>query len=149
MPIPNLLPDVELIVRDHLVGFAEVAAIVGTDAAGEVRVFTRLPDPPPAGPFVRLRRLPSPPVRARPLWLDAAAVQLDCYGGGQRQANRLAETVRAALDQLADGAVTEGVATGVDQGAMGYLPDPDLLTERGGARERYIVDVTVYTHPER
>ena len=145
----NLLPDLELLARNYLAGDADVLALVGTDANAQPRVYTRTPADPPATPYVRLVRLPTPPVNRRPLWLDVAAIQLDCYGGTQRQANRLAETVRRALDDLPDAAQAEGVVTAVEHGPTGYLPDPDLLTSSGNARERYLVNVTVFAHPDR
>lgn len=149
MPNTNLLPDIELLLRTYLAGVAGISAIVGADERGQVRVYTRHPSPPPSGPYLLVRRLPSPPANRSPLWLDAAAVQLDAYGGTQRQANRLAETARQQLDGFPAATHSEGVITGVDHGAFGYIPDPDQLTERGNARERYIVGATVYAHPSR
>jgi len=145
----NLLPDLELLVRNYLAASAPIIALVGVDANAETQVYTRHPSPPPAGAYVRLVRLLSPPLRRSPLWLDAGAVQLDCYGGSQRTANRLAETVRQQLDALPAATLAEGVIAGVDHGAFGYLPDPDQLTARGNARERYIVGATIYAHPSR
>lgn len=145
----NLLPDLELVVRTYLAGVTGIAALVGVDDQGTTRVYTRHPSPPPPTPYLLVRRLPSPPANRSPLWLDAGAIQLDAYGGTQRQANRLAETARNALDDLPAATISEGVITGVDHGAFGYLPDPDQLTERGNARERYVIGATVYAHPAR
>lgn len=148
----NLLPDVELLARDFLAGRSAVTDLVGSDSNGQPRIYTRNPATgPPSGRYVLLRRLPTAPVGRRPLWLDAAVVQFDCYGGTQRQANRLAETVRRELDAMADAATShaEGVVVAVEHGGLGYMPDADQLTARDNARERYIVTATVYAHPER
>lgn len=154
MPIPTLAADAELITRTYLAGVAEVAAIVGTDDRGQPRVYTVIPTAggqlaPPDGAFLRLRRLPSPPRKLYRPEFDAAAMQLDAYGGSKRTANRLIETARAALSVMHLAAHTGAIVSAVEFGPMGYIPDPDLLTSSSNARERFVADVTVVLRPAR
>lgn len=155
MPIPTLAPDAELITRTYLVGIAELVARVGTDENGEVRVYTKLPTGGgkvtlPTTGFLRLRRLLAPP-RGNQYRREmiGAAIQLDAYGGSKRDAFLIIETALAALEVMPAAAHDGAIVSAVEFGPAGYLPDPDLLTAAGNARERYVADVTVVARPAR
>lgn len=74
-PVPV---DVELVVVNYLRGNVDVAALLG-DPAG---VYTVVPKGA-AGPFLRVVRIGGSPVRNVPLHLDAAALQIDAWGGSK------------------------------------------------------------------
>lgn len=149
MPTAVVLPDAELLVRTFLVGRSAITDIVGVDERGEGRVYTVIPNPAPTGPFLRLIRAAGPATSRRNI--DRPLIQLDAYGGTKAQARNLVATVAAELEAL-EGATVAGVAgycQGVDPGSERYIPDPDLQTERGRARERYILDVALVTRRDR
>lgn len=147
MPTADVLPDAELMVRTFLVGRSAISSIVGTDERGEVRVYTIVPNPAPPGPFVRLVRVGGTP-RAR-RGTDAPLVQLEAYGGTKNQARTLAATIAAELEALEGTVVASGYVQGIAPGSARYLPDQDLQTERGRARERYVLDAQLTTRPSR
>lgn len=147
MPTADLLPDAELMVRTFLVGRTAISDLVGTDDNGEVRVYTIIPNPSPSTAFVRLIRVGGTPLARR--GVDRPIIQLDAYGGTKAQARTLAATIGRELEALDGVTVAGGTVQGIEPGAGRYIPDPDLTTERGRARERYIVDVTLTTRPDR
>lgn len=74
--------------------------------------------------------------------IDAARVQLDCYGATEAQAWSLAALVAAALRAL-PGAHTAGVVSDVVSISLAWSPDPDFEP----SRYRVVVTATVYVHP--
>lgn len=133
-----LLPDVEALVSQFLRAQDEITDLV------DERVYTVIPKNA-AFPLLLAHRPPGGlAVTSRPLYLDAALVQLDAYGGSKGQARNLIETARAVLAARLEGVHESGVVTGVQFGSMGYLPDPDFTP----ARPRYVADLTVWVRPQ-
>lgn len=130
-----ILPDVEQVVSAYLRRDPRTAALVGD------RVYTAFPAKAGTAPLVLVQRVGGVPPFSQPLVADAPVVQLDCYGGGKREANRLMETVRAALAVLEGTVQPEGVIAGVRFGTAQYLPDETYRPPR----PRYVLDVTVTT----
>ena len=148
MPTAATLPDVELMVRTLLVDTAAIASLVGTDERGEVRVYTVIPKPAPSTPFLRVIRLGGVDRPRRAVGLPV--VQFDAYGGTKAQARELLAAVYVALEAAeAAGTIAGGYVQGTIPGASRYLPDPDLMTERNAARERYVGDAQITTRPAR
>lgn len=107
------------------------------------RIYTEIPTNP-TFPLVRVTRFGGSPVLSRPLYLDAALVQFDVWGGSKHTAWKIAETSRALLAaRLAGDSHGEGVVTGITFGELRWLPDRDYTP----ARPRYLFDATVFAHP--
>ena len=145
MPTTPIAADAELVVRTYLVGIAAIEDIVGTDANGEVRVYTVIPKPAPTEPFLRLYRLGGGPRPGGTLTLDAPVIQLDAYGGSKSTARRLMDTARAALADIAYATHAGASVSSPAFGAMRHLPDPDFEP----TRERYVSDVELTIRPAR
>lgn len=132
----DLLPDVEALVSAYLRSRAEVTALVST------RVYTTIPGTDPQWPLVRVTRIGGAPVISRPLRLDAATIQVDCFGGPKATAWQIAETCRAVIAEADRYPHSAGYVTGVVFGSMNYLPD----TAYSPAKPRYSFDVDVFVH---
>ncbi len=133
-PLPA---DVELVVVTYLRrNGSRLEALV------DDRVYTTVPKAA-TFPLLRVVRFAGGPVRSVPLHLEAAVLQLDAYGGSKADARRLLDTARAELADAHLATHTGAVVTGVDFGAVRYLPDGDY----DPPRPRYSGDVTVYVHP--
>lgn len=137
-----LLPDVEQIVSAFLRAQPEVVALVAD------RVFTDLPADK-TYPLVRVVRVAGAPSPRWPAWRDEADLQFDCWGGTKRQALVLARTVEAALVQRAPNHVHAGGGVVVDArtSSLAWAPDPDAAATSGSARPRYVLTVSIATHP--
>ncbi len=126
-----ILPDAEKLTIGYLVGVPEVVAVVGS------RVHTAVPTEP-TYPLVVVRRFGG--FDADEGVLDAARIQLDCYGNTKGQAQTLAQTVRAALHQMSRSVA--GV-TGVAPGA-----GPTWSPQGDNNQPMYLIDATVYAQSE-
>jgi hypothetical protein len=135
------MPDVEYVLRDFLLAQTEV-----TDYTTQIHKAQF-----PTGvtfPAIKLTRIAGSVLIGWPAVLDESRVQVDVYGGPQRTANRLAETIRAVISdrmtnyQHADGTISYGECD-----PPIYQPDADIKTASGGAQPRYIVDVTMNSRP--
>lgn len=115
---------------------AEVAAICST------RVYTVLPDGP-TFPAVRVDRIGGYAVTNIPLHLEAVTLQVNCWAGPKATAYNLAQTCRAAIAERIIDAHDLGVVTKAEFGNLSFVPD----TSRDPAQNRYVVDVTLFTHP--
>jgi hypothetical protein len=134
-----LMPDVEYVLYDYFVNVAtEVAALVSG------RIYKAALPPHPQGPLVQLTKIAGRNVIYNPLVLDVSRVQFDCYGGSQRDANRLAETIRSCLDRDMNNYVhADGTIVAAECYPPHYIPDPDWPTDRGGPKPRYMFDCLV------
>lgn len=134
----ELLPDAEQLVSAYLRANADITAVVAQ------RVYTEIPNDP-TFPLVRLTRVGGVPVTQRPLHLDVATIQFDCYGGPKKTAQNIAQTIRAVLSAPAfiGGHAPLGVVSAVNWGVFAYVPD-DTYTP---AKPRYVVDADIYLHP--
>jgi hypothetical protein len=132
----QLLPDVEKLVIQFLLDQAEVTDICDTE------IYSVLPKEKD-WPALRVTRFGGVPVLQRPLYLDAATLQIDAFGGPKRQAWLLAETCRAVMADRLPGSHDEGQVTNVAFGALAYVPDVTFEP----AKPRYLFTVTVTVHP--
>ncbi len=130
----SVLPDVEKLTVAYLQGVPEVAAIVGS------RVHSAVPASP-TYPLVVVRRFGG--FDADEAVLDAARVQVDCYGGTKGQAQLLAQTVRAALHRMPTAAHAGAYVTGVAPGVA-----PTWSPQGDNNQPMYLLDATVYAQPE-
>ncbi len=96
----------------------------------------------PTFPLARVTRITDVALVAVPPILDRVTVQIDVWGGNNRQAERIAATMKAALVWRGTGYVNdEGVITGVDTAGLSNIPDDDF----DPPRQRYVLDIDVYT----
>lgn len=135
-----LLPDVEQLLVQYTLDQPEVSALV------DQRVYTELPAAK-TFPAVRISRYSGAPAIGRPLWLDAALVQVDCWGGPKRLAWQIAETIRAVWADGLVGTHPEGVVSSVDFGEFRDAPDDTEPPAAGKARPRFLFTATVRCHP--
>jgi len=139
MTLGLVMPDVVKM----LVGFyraqPEVVALLGhpLSVRGKLAKDTQYP-------AIRIFRVTSQPVMAVPHYIEEAWVQLDCYGGNNRQAERLAQVARAALCENGHNySNSEGVIVGVRPLTMSDQPDEGFTPPR----ERYVVEMAVRVRP--
>jgi len=145
MPTTPALADAELVVRTYLTTITAISDVVGTDANGEVRVYTIIPKDAPAGPFIRLYRIGGAPRPGGTATLDAPIIQLEAYGGSKSTARGLLADAVAAL---ADIAYSSHAGASVSTPAFGqarHLPDVDFHPPR----ERYVTDLELTVRPAR
>lgn len=96
----------------------------------------------PTFPLVRVTRITDTAAVESPPVLDAVTVQLDCWGGNNRQAERIAATCKAALVYRGPNySNDEGVVTNVVTRGISNLPDDGFAPPR----ERYIAVLDVWT----
>jgi len=93
-------------------------------------------------PLARVTVLLDQPAGGEPLWLVAATVQIEAFGGTKAQAHEIANTARAAISQRLTGVHAEGVVTGVSSGALLDLPDDEFEP----AKQRWLFTSTIYAH---
>lgn len=128
-----VLPSIEAAAIRYLKSRTEV-----TDICADTRISPEYGD---VMPWVHVVRTGGVPPLSRPLVVDAAAVQFDCYGSTKNQARLLAETVRAVLavwpDEQTDTALS---VTHVALGNLQWLPDE--VTSQQPA-PRYIVGASI------
>lgn len=132
------LVDVEALVSAYLRAQSELTALVGQ------RVYTALPKDV-TFPCVRLVRIGGAPVMSRPLYVDAARLQVDVFGGSKATAFDTIDVVREELAKMVDEdpVQPEGVVCGVKFGPLAYLPDESYEP----AKPRYTQDVVVTVRP--
>lgn len=129
--------DAERLLSAYLRGQASVTALVGD------RVYTDLPSRA-TFPLVRLTLTGGQPVYSYPLFLDEAAIQIDCYGGPKVQARLLADTVRSLMASSDFTGVHDlGVVTSVRFGSLHYLPDDAFEPPK----PRYIAEASIFSRP--
>jgi hypothetical protein len=140
MPI-RLMPDVEYVLRDFLLAQAEVTAITSQIHKAQL----------PAGvtwPAVKLTRITGQALIESPQTFDESRVQVDCFGGPQRTANRLAETIRSVVNQrMGNYMHADGTISYAYSDPPIYQPDTTITGDQGGPKPRYIVDVTLTSRP--
>lgn len=135
-----MLPDIEILVVQHLRNTAAVTALT-------TRIGTKSPSNL-AGQFVKVTVLDDQQTAgSKALHLVDCLVQIDCYGSSNHdsahaEASLLARTVREAVVAMPAAAHTGAVVTSA-RASQRHLPD----TELDPARERYIVTGTLSLHP--
>ena len=134
----TLLPDVERMVSNYLRSKTEVTDLVGTN------VYTVVPkDPTGKFPLVRITRVSGAPLFSRPLRVDQARIQIDCWGGSKQLAWQTAATIAALLSEDFLGTHTEGVVNDVQIG--GLLDQPD--TTYDPPQPRWLFDAVITARP--
>lgn len=129
--------DAERLLSAYLRNQASVTALVSD------RVYTDLPSRA-TFPLVRLTLIGGQPVYSYPLFLDEAAIQIDCYGGPKVQARLLVDTVRQLLASPEFVGVHDlGVVTSVRFGSLHYLPDDAFEPPK----PRYIAEASIFSRP--
>jgi len=138
MKVPPL-PDVTKLTSLYLRSVPEVAALVGN------RVYSVFPSQlAPGLAFCIVQRIGGPPAISRPLVVDLAVMQLDCYGGPQDAAHELAATALAALSEWeGEQPDATGNVCGTRIGVKRWQPDPTYKPPR----PRYVCDFEVTVKP--
>ena len=135
------MPDVEYVLRDFLLAQSEV-----TDITTEIHK-AQLPTGV-TGTSVKLTRISGAALIETPQTFDQSRVQVDCFGGPQRTANRLAETIRQVVCQrMTNYAHADGTITYAYSDPPIYQPDTTITGTQGGPKPRYIVDVILTSRP--
>lgn len=133
-----LLPDIEQLLSQFLRDQDEVADLV------DDRIYTVLPKDK-TFPLIRIHRYSGAPAFSRPLHLDQALVQVDCWGGNKKLAWEIAETCRAVCAERLVGSHDEGCVTSVTFGELSDQPDGTF----DPPRPRFLFSMTVTAHPSR
>lgn len=132
----NLTPNTEALVSAFLRDQPEVQTLA------DDRCYTVIPKDA-TYPLLRVTLLLDQPTGGEPLWLTAAQVQVEAFGGTKAQAWTLAVTARSAISERLTGTHDEGVVTGVTSGPLLDLPDEDFTP----AKPRFLFTSTLYVHP--
>jgi hypothetical protein len=133
LPELALLPDAERLVSAYLRERPRMQALVGD------RIYTAFPAKAGPAAMLLIQRIGGEPPLSQPLVVDAAALQLDAYGGPKATAHELAATARAELTALEGQVRPEGVVSAVRFGALSWQPDETY----DQPRPRYVIEVTV------
>lgn len=117
MPYPlTVLPDGELAIIQYLSSVAEVTALCPAQ-----KITTSLPAQP-TWPHILVSLAGSQDTGN--LFLSEPALQIDVFATGKREAQLLAQTVRAAIRAIANDSVPEAVlASGAVEVGPQWLPD--------------------------
>jgi hypothetical protein len=136
--------DLEAVIVAALRADPAVLAAVGGD-----RIYTALPASP-AFPCVRITLMggaeggrswqPSAPQR------EALDVQIDVWGGSRAEALHASNVIRFALGGSLPGACPGGAVAGVLWDSIQRIPDDDIPTSTGRARERFLTLGTFTVH---
>lgn len=132
----NLTPNTEALVSAFLRDQPEIVDLV------DDRVYTVIPKDA-TYPLARVTLLLDQPAGGEPLWLTAAQVQVEAFGGTKAQAWTLAVTARSAISERLTGTHDDGIVTGVTSGPLLDLPDEDFTP----AKTRFLFTSTLYVHP--
>ena len=132
-----LMPDVERLVIDFLLGDPDVDAVF----AG--RIYGAVPNEK-TFPLARVVRWGGEMLDGgEPYWADAPALQVDVWAARKAEAMTGAELIRAALGQRLAGRHPTGVVAGIDLGTLVYDPDNSFSPAKPRAR----LDVDLVTRP--
>jgi hypothetical protein len=74
-------------------------------------------------------------------------VEIAAHGGTHKQAYNLANVCLTSMASGVVGSHPDGVVTKVKATSVVYQPEVDSADPQGHARPRYLVTVTVTTHP--
>jgi hypothetical protein len=130
----TLLPDIEAMLSTYLRNQSEVTDLVGQN------VYTVMPSEPTTKfPLIVLTRIAGQPLFPRPLLVDQARIQVDCWGGPKKLAWQMAATCMAVLADRVIGTQAGGVVAATDFGALIDQPD----TEFDPPQPRWLFDVTI------
>lgn len=136
---PIVMPDVSKMVITLLRASPAVQLLVGNgndSIRGNLQPTTQFP-------AVRVTRITDETMVAHPHVLESVRMQIDCWGGNNRQAERLAQTCKAVLLDSTNYVNDEGIVTKVRSAGLSDQVD-DTFTP---ARERYILDLDITVQP--
>lgn len=133
-------PDVEAIITTLLRDDPGIIALVGD------RVYSELPHTREY-PLVLVTRVGGGYLINRPLWLDAAQVEIHAYGGSHRDAQVLLGTCLGVLAERLVRRHLAGAVTKFSVSATAYSPDSDSIDSQGHGRPRFIAETVVCVHP--
>jgi hypothetical protein len=121
--------------------FADVEAAVAhvLRLALTCPVYGQLPPDPPF-PCVRVQRITGGPVNTRPLYLDAAYVQVDVFADSKGAAHSVVDVCRVVVANIANEDTPFGWLTGARLGGLNFAPD----TTHTPPLARYRFDATVW-----
>lgn len=133
-----ILPNVEALISAFFRTQPELVALV------DDRVYTELPKSP-TFPAMRVTQYDDITVTDMPLWVIAAQIQVDSWGGSKHDAWLTASTARGLLSSRLSGEHTLGTVSGVRFGGMRDEPDTDYEP----AKPRFYFTASVFAHPNR
>jgi hypothetical protein len=139
MALTQVMPDVVKLLVAFLRAQSEVVALCGaaTSIRGALVANT-------VYPAVRVTRISDEPIVTQPFKVEAVRVQFDCWGGNNRQAERLGQAVRNVLMARGwDHSNDEGTILKVIPRGLSDVFDDSF--EPG--RERYIYEAEVWVRP--
>lgn len=139
----TLMPDVEYVLWVFLSAQSEVTTLVSS------RIYRASLPSDPVAPAVKITRVSGDTLVGYPPVYDESRLQLDIYGGTQREANRIAETIRqVATLRLHNYRHADGEIKSCYAEPPIYQPDTEgWATSSGAPRPRYIVDLLVRSRP--
>lgn len=138
----TLLPDIETLLSTYLRNQPEVTGIVGQN------IYTVMPLEPKKNalfPLIVLTRIAGAPPFPRPLILDQARIQVDCWGGPKKLAWQMAATCMAVLSERVLGTQTGGIVAASEFGAL--IDQPDASFDPPQPRWLFDVTLTVKASP--
>ena len=133
-------PDIEALLATYLLAHDAVADLVGSRVGGR--------HPRAKGtPWVKVTQF-SEISLTKTLHVTQTDLQIECYGGSdldeaQGEASLIARTVRAALNDMPESEHDGAVVSRVTFFGPRRVPDSDF----DPARERFILDASVTSHP--
>lgn len=139
MTLELVMPDTVAMLVTFCRAQSEIVALVAAPTSIRGKLDQGVPFP-----AVKVTRIASEPQTLKPLLLENVRMQFDCYGGNNRQAERLAQAIRSSLMERATGyANSEGIITRVEPSNLQDLPDESFEP----TRERYILEMLVRVKP--
>ncbi len=139
MALTLLMPDIVKMMVAFLRAQSEVVAAAGgvTSIRGALGKDTPFP-------AVSVTRISDEVMVVRPYYVEAVRVQFDCWGGNNRQAERLAQAVRSSImERGLNHGNSEGFITNVVPRGMSDTPDDTFDPDK----ERYIVEMEIWVRP--
>lgn len=141
MPELVTLPNLAALLVGFLLDQDEVQDILDGD-----NVYTELPKDKPEY-MVRVTQFNDLPQSNAVLHLVASSFTVECFGGAKVTTEQLARVCYAALHGRLPGSYDGYVVTGCNVGGLRDQPDPELITDKGRVRPRWLFTATVYGHP--
>jgi len=139
MVLNLLMPDVVKMMVTFLRAQTEVVAAAGDPSSIRGKLVKDT-----VFPAVAITRITNEVIVEQPFYVEAVRVQFDCWGGNNRQAERLAQAVRASITERGvNYGNSEGVITRVVPAGMSDTPDDVFDPDK----ERYIVEMDIWVRP--
>lgn len=133
-------PNLASLLVDFLMDQGEAQDILGGDY-----VFTELPKDKPEF-MVRVTQFNDAP-RSRAPHLTAAFYTVECIGGAKFTTETLARTCMALLAQRLPDVYDDCVVSACECAGLRDEPHPELVTDKGRVRPRWLFTAAVSSHP--